>query len=144
MNRFFRGVCMVLAVVIALAIPAAATETATPYASNFFAASSTYLYKTSSTTFEVWFDIDAVGTMQKLGASEIRVQRSSDNVNWTTVRTYTDDLYPHLMDTNSRTHDGYVTYTGSTGYYYRAFVIYYAENSSGYGEAYRYTASLKL
>lgn len=144
MKRFTRSICLVLAVVMILAVPVSATEAATPRASNFFMASSTYLWKTSDTTFQVWFNIDAVSQMDELGASVIKVQRSSDGSNWTTMRTYTKESYPHLIAEGTGAHCGYVTYTGTPGYYYRAFVIYYAKNSTGTGEAYRYTSSMKL
>lgn len=130
--------------VLILAIPVSAAEDTIPRASNFFAASSTYLWRTSSTTFQVWFDIDAVGRMDELGVSEIKVQRSSDRVNWSTMVTYTSNLYPHLMDYSTSAHYGYVTYTGSPGYYYRAMVTYHAKNSSGTGKMYEYTSSMIL
>ena len=129
---------------MALAAPASASEIANSRASDYFATSSTYLWKTSGTTFQAWIDITAVEGMQELGASEVRIQRSADGINWSTMYTYTKELYPQLIATNTCTHAAYVTYTGSAGYYYRAFVVYYAKNSSGTGEAYRYTASLKL
>lgn len=144
MKRFIRCVSLVLAIVTALAVPAYAVGDADPRASNYFAASSTYLWKTSSTTFQVWFDIDAVGKMDELGASEIKVQRSSDGVSWTTMYTYTKELYPHLIIEDTSSHYGYVTYTGSTGYYYRARVTYYAKKGSGTGEIWEYTSSMKL
>lgn len=144
MKRFTQCISLVLALVLFLSVPVYAAESTMPRASNFFMASSTYLWKVSSTTFEVWFDIDAVRGMDELGASEIKVQRSSDGVNWTTMYTYTKELYPHLIAEDTGSHCGYVTYTGSTGYYYRAFVTYYAKDSTGTAEAYRYTSSLKL
>lgn len=144
MKRFTQCASLIMAIVLILAIPVSAAEDTAPRASNFFAASSTYLWRTSSTTFEVWFDIDAVRIMDKLGACEIKVQKSSDGVNWTTMVTYTDELYPHLMKADTSTHCGYVTYTGTPGYYYRARVTYYAEKGNGSGEVTEYTSSMVL
>ena len=127
-----------------LAVPVSAAEDTTPRASNFFAASSTYLWRTSSTTFQVWFDIDAVRGMDELGASEIKVQKSSDGVHWTTMVTYTKELYPHLIAENTASHYGYVTYTGTPGYYYRAYVCYYAKDGVNIGELDKYTSSMIL
>lgn len=141
MNRFLRCICILLVMSMLLVIPAFAAETR---ASNFFLSSSVYLYKTSSTKFEAWFDVDAVRMMDELGASEIKIQRSSDNQNWTTMKTYTKDSYSNLICDDTMTHAACVSYTGTAGYYYRAKITLYAKNSSGTGEWIRYTSSMKL
>lgn len=144
MKRITKNICFILAIVMVLALPVSAAEDVSPRASYFFAASSTYLWRVSDTKFEVWFDIAAVSTMEELGASVIKVQRSSDGINWTTMQTFTKEIYPHLIAQNTGAHAGCISYTGTPGYYYRAFVTYYAKNSSGIGEAYRYTSSMLL
>lgn len=144
MKRFSRITCMLLAVVMVLAAPAAAMENENSRASNFFGSSDVYLQQTTSTQFRVWFEVSALGIMEKVGASEIKVQRSSDGVNWTTMKTYTPSSYTNMMDENSGVHVSYVTYTGQTGYYYRAKITLYAENSSGFGEWDRTTSSILL
>lgn len=144
MKRFIQCVSLIVVAVIIFAIPVSAAEPVTPKASYYFTASSTYLWKESSTTFQVWFDITATGGMDELGASAITVQKSTDGVNWTTMYTYTKELYPHLIAKNTGTHDGYVTYTGTPGCRYRALVTYYAKNSRGTGEVFEYTSSIVL
>lgn len=144
MKRFTQCVSLVLAMVLILAIPVSAAEDTTPRASNFFMASSTYLWRTSSTTFQVWFDIDAVRGMDELGVSEIKVQRSSDGTSWSTMATYTKELYPHFIAEDTGTHSGCITYTGTPGYYYRAYVCYYAKDGVNIGELDKYTSSMIL
>lgn len=144
MKKMTQSICFILAVIFMLSIPVSAAEDVTPKASNYFAASSTYLWKVNSTTFEAWFDIDAVGIMDEIGASSIAIQRSADRTNWTTMYTYTKELYPHLTANNTGSHMGYVTYTGSPGYYYRAVVRYYAKNSTGTASSTKYTSSMLL
>ena len=144
MKRFSRLICMMLAVVMLLAVPAAAAENAEPRASSFFGSTDVYLYKTSSTQFQAWFEVSALYPMDKVGASEIKIQESSDDENWTTVKTYTMDSYSNLICENSGAHASYVTYTGTTGKYYRAKITLYAENSTGFGERIRYTSSILL
>lgn len=141
MKRFTRFVCIFLVTSMLLAIPAFAAEAR---ASNYFIKSSVYLEKTSSTTFEAWFDVDAIGIMDELGASVIKIQKSSDGTSWTTMKTYTKETYSSLICEDTASHAACVTYTGTTGYYYRAYIILYAKNSTGSGEWYRYTSSLKL
>ena len=144
MKVFCKRLCFVLAIIIVLAIPVSASEEVAQWASYYFRSSSTYLWKVNSTTFEVWYDITAVEGMDELGVSEIKVQRSTNGTNWTTMYTYTKELYPQFIVEDTAFHSGYVTYTGSPGYYYRAYVTYYAKKGTGSAEAYRYTDSMLL
>ena len=82
--------------------------------------------------------------MTELGASEIQVQRSTDERNWTTVRTYYKANYSQMTDTNTASYANCVSYTATTGYYYRAVVTLYARNSSGSGYMQEVTATLNL
>lgn len=144
MKRFIRCICILLVVVILLTTPAFAVESAQSRSSSYFIRSSVYLYKLSGASFEVWFDLTATHSMQELGASTIKVQRSSDGETWTTMKTFRMGSYPQMICENTFTHSGYVTYTGAPGYYYRAYIILYAKDDSGFAEMYRYTSTLKV
>ena len=144
MKRISRLICILLAALLILASPAAAAENAEPRASSFFGSSDVYLYQTTSTQFRVWFEVSALGVMEKVGAREIKVQKSADGENWTTMKTYSMNDYTNMICENTGSHASYVTYTGQTGYYYRAKITLYAKNSSGIGEWDRYTASILL
>ena len=144
MKRFSRILSLFLAVVMVLAVPAAAMENENARASRFFGSSDVYLYQTSSTKFQAWFEVTALGRMEKLGASEIKIQESSDGENWTTVKTCSMANYSNLIDEDTISHVSYVSYTGTTGKYYRAKITLYAENSTGTGEWIRYTSSIQL
>ena len=137
MKRFAQFVCLLLVLSMILAIPALAIENST-WQSNYFMSHLAYLYPTSGSQFEVWIEVEAVRTMDKLGASEITVQRSSNNSTWTDMKTYTKEDYPNLVDDDAFAYEAYVTYTGSSGYYYRAKVWFYAERGNGTAE-YSYT-----
>lgn len=144
MKRHIKCICLLLALVMVLSIPAMAAELYDTRASSFFMSSSVYLYKTSSKTFEAWFDVTAVRTLDELGASEIKIQRSTDNENWTTVKTCTMDNYSNLVCEDTASHESYVTYTGSSGYYYRAYIELYAKDEVGTGYWDRYTSSIYI
>lgn len=136
MKRVVPIVCIILIVSIILAIPAFAAE----QASHYFMAHSCYLWKVSDTHFQVWFDVDAVRGMDVLGASEIKVQISSDGVNWSTVQTNYN-----LFGYGTSTWDGHVDYTSAvSGVYYRARVTFYAEDDTGTGEYIDYTSSITM
>lgn len=153
MKVFSKFLCMLLVVAMVTTTPvfaaeevASLAEAADSRSSGYFCCSSVYLYQkySTSTTFEAWFDVGAVGIMDELGASEVRIQRSSDGENWTTMWTYTKEAYPGMIYANTSGHAYGLSYTGTVGYYYRAFVILYAKKGNSYAEMYEYTATLKL
>lgn len=146
MKKTIRFVCIILACTLLLAVPAQAETIAEPRASAFFSAYGTDLYKTSSTSFQIWFDVVAnLVTMQELGTSEIVLYCSADQQSWTRVATYTMDDYPEMVAQNTASHDGYVPYDEAvSGYYYTARITFYAKNSRGIGENDLYTEILEM
>lgn len=140
MKRLAKTVCFLMVAVMLFTTTAFAAESR---ASNYFMMTSTYLERISSSTIEIWFDVSAVGRMDELGVREIKLQRSSDRSNWTTIKTYDKADYSQMIDYNSATHADCVTYnSASSGYYYRAYVEFYAKNSSGTGVFSDYTATI--
>ena len=146
MKKFMRFVCCILVCGLFFAIPAQAESTVEPRGSIFFAAYGTDLYKASSTSFEIWFDVDSnAAMMDVLGVSEIVVYRSADRLSWTEAGTYDMDDYPEMTDTYSFSHTSYVTYYDAIpGYYYRARVTFYATDYRGVGERDVYTEILAM
>ena len=148
MKKFIQITSMILALSIFLALPVGAAtgnDQAEPYASSFFSSHNVFLHKTTSTSFQVWFDVVACGMMDELGVSEIKVERSSDGVTWTKMRTYFPSHYSQMICEDTFSHAGYVAFNdGIQGYYYRAYVTLYAKNSSGTGIKYRYTEVIRL
>lgn len=141
MKRFFQFVTLILVISLVLSTPVFASE---PRSSAFFIRTSTYLEKVSGTTFDVWFDVTATGIMDELGVSTIKVQRSSDQSNWSTMYTYSKDSYSQMICENTASHVDHVRYSGTAGYYYRAKVTFYAKNSSGTGTYVMYTSTIKV
>lgn len=131
MKKFVKLVSLMLVFAMFMAIPVSADEVS-PYASSYFMSHSTYLREASSSSFKVWFTVTAVGTMTELGVKYIDIERSSDGVNWSVVKTYEKEDYSNLVASNTHYHSGNVTYSNmSSGYQYRAYVSFYAKNSSG-------------
>lgn len=131
MKRFIKCLCLILALSFCLAIPAAAEEAA-PYASNFFMSRDTYLWRTSSTSCEAWFEVTAVRGMTELGARYIDIEESSDGVNWYVVKTYNRSNYSNLIRYNTVNHTSYVTFNEmKPGYQYRMYVSLFAKDSNG-------------
>ena len=141
MKRFIRIICLVIVLSMVTAIPAYATDQS-QRASNFLAAYRAYCYRASTTDLKVYFSVIATGFMDELGTSSIKVQRSSDGTNWTTMKTYTKENYPQMIDTDASFHSGYISYTATAGYYYRAYVTFYAKDSTGIGRIFYYTETI--
>lgn len=142
MKCFTKYICLLLVCVMMVTTTAFAAETVDPRASNYFAASSVYFWNTSGRNYEIWFDVTAVSTMAELGTSKIQVQRSTDESNWTTVRTYYKEDYSQMTDDNTVGYANCVPFTATTGYSYRAIVTLYAKNRSGGTGTMRETTAL--
>lgn len=142
MKRFLRSVCLLMAVVTLLSTTAFAAESGNARASDYFAMTSTYIDRYDDDELEIWFDVTAVDRMDVLGVRYIKLQRSTDRTNWTTVKTYDKADYSQMTCTNTAAHADCVTYSGSSGYYYRAYVEFYAKVGNGTGVYSRYTATV--
>lgn len=132
MKRFIQCVCIILILATIIVIPVSA-EQISPWSSRYFSSFDAYLYYVSSTQFQVWFNVTGTGTMDEIGASVIKVQRSSDGTNWETVETYYKEDNSNMIDCDTVAHSGYVSHTKVSGYSYRAYVRFYAKDSSGTG-----------
>lgn len=146
MKKFLHLICAILVFCLLLVTPAQAAGVADSRASAFFAAYGTDLNKTSATSFEIWFDVTANGGAKDvLGVSEIYLYRSADQQSWSQIKMYSKDAYAGMVDYNTGSHTGYVTYNFATsGYYYRAYITFYAKNGTGTGERYVYTEILRM
>ena len=146
MKKIVRLVCIILVCSLLLAVPAQAETVAEPRASAFFSSYGTDLYKTSSTSFEIWFDVvSTVSGMQVLGVSEIYLYKSADQQTWSQIKMYSMDAYAGMVAQNTTYHCSHVDYNfATTGYYYTARITFYAKNSTGIGERDVYTEILRM
>lgn len=144
MKKFVRCTCLVLVMAMILAIPAMAAETTDPRGSAYFGRSSVYLCNVSGNSFEAWFEVTGTGTMDQIGVNFIKIQRSSDGTNWTTVRTYAKESYTNLVTNNAFYHAAGVSYTATSGYYYRAYIQLYAKKGVNFGNMNQYTSSIYI
>jgi hypothetical protein len=140
MKRLIKSLCFVMALVMLFSTTAFAAESR---ASNYFMMTSTYIDRVSDSELEIWFDVVAVGQMDKLGVERIKLQRSTDGSSWTTIKTYDMDDYPEMICTNTASHSDYVTFsTANPRYYYRAYVEFYAKRGNGSSMYPDYTATV--
>lgn len=128
-----------------MVMPAKAQTNENSRASYFFSGYGASIYKTGSTTFQVWFDVDSnARMMDRIGVSSIEVYWSSNKNSWTRMATYEMNDFPEMTDYNTSSHTGYVTYYGAVPGYYTAYVTFYAEDSRGTGVRDVYTAIVQM
>ena len=143
MKRSAKIVSLILIVSLVFFVPVHAEEVA-PWSSSFIASYDPSIYYESGSSFEIWFDVVATRRMEELGVSKIKIQVSSDGSNWGTVTTLYPEDYPQMICENTGMHVDYVTYSGTIGRYYRAYITFYAKNSTGIGELSAYTQKVRL
>ena len=90
------------------------------------------------------FNVTATSGMDVLGVNEIKLQRSSNNSDWYTIKTYASDRYSQMLEEDTGSCVNYVSYTGMEGYYYRACVVFYAERNGSSSEMTCYTSPLYM
>ena len=147
MKKSVRVLCLMLTLSLLLAFPVHGESNAEPRGSAYFSSYLTFLHKASSTTLEVWFDVDAnAAIMDEIGASMIELYESPNGENnWTKVQVYEKADYPTMIDYNTSSHTSYVTYSNAiSGRYYTACVTYYAKKGNGIGERFIYTEIMQM
>jgi hypothetical protein len=130
-----------MAAVLLLGVPAAAAaaDPMQPQASSYIRSRLAQASRPSAGAVKVSFSVDGYGTMTKLGAKSIKIYQSYDSNTWSLVKTYSSDSTAGLLGSNKSAHSGSVTYSGYVGVYYKAYVQFYAQNSSGSESLYSWT-----
>lgn len=143
MARTVRMMCFIVCAALLLALPVSAQQSNT-YSSIFFASYDSSIYVPSGRTLEIWFDAVGNGEMDEIGASYIELERSADGNNWTVIKTFLPEDYPQMICENTGMNYDCVSYLGAYGYYYRAYVEFYASNSRGWGNEYQYSETIYI
>lgn len=146
MKRFFCVIAILLIIsLLPFGVIATVQEEASTYASAFISETTCYVYSVDTDTFGVWFDIVGKYKMDAIGASSVQIQRSATGTSsWTTVKTFSSSAYSNLLSYNTVFHGDSVTHTGTQGYYYRAYVVFYAEKDGNTGRYASYTDVIHL
>lgn len=131
MKQLIRHVSVVVAVVLVFSAFICVAQAAEERASYYFAGYSVYLWEPTN---EAWFEVTAVDIMDELGASEVVIERSTDQVNWTAVKSFEMEDYSQMTGERKATYANCVPYTFTNGYYYRGVVTLYAKKGNGTGE----------
>lgn len=122
-----RIIAVLLVVFLFVPIGAMATsDTMLPRASYYLDSYNTYLYRSGWGKIQVWFTVTGVDYMDEIGTLTIQVFESTDNENWTWVKTYKQATTSGMLGYDKIYHSGYVEYNGTIGRYYKAYVTIWA------------------
>lgn len=126
------AIVLVVAMLLPVGAGAAAPETVQPLASYYLDSYNAYIYQAGYGKIQIWFTVTGVDYMDELGALRIAIYESTDNTNWTWVKTFTHNTTSGMLGYNTYFHDGHVDYQGVIGRYYKAYVcIWGGENGDG-------------
>lgn len=111
-------------------------------ASSYFSSYTVDVYKNSNGTLSVEFNVKAVSTMASLGAQSIIIQKyNSSTDTWSTYSVFYSSTYTTMLGSNTTSHIKTMTTSSSVSSgKYRAYITFYAKNSSGSENKY-YTSS---
>ncbi len=133
MKKMFTSALAVFLVFSICIAPVANAATVSPKASQYLDSYSAYIYPSGSGNMSIYFDVSGVGTMDEIGALSIRLQQKpSGSSTWTTVKSYSHTNYTNMLGYNKFYYGSSVSYSGISGYSYRAYITVWAgKNGSG-------------
>lgn len=141
-GAYTRLVLLVLVIALAMPTPVLAVSEATviPRASDYLTSYNAYVAAVGNGRVQIWFHAMGTNDMDELGVLSIRLYESSDNTNWTRVKTYSYENYSSMLAYDDYYHSSYVSYNGTAGKYYKAYVCIWAGKNGSGDTRYMWTA----
>lgn len=118
----------------------AAQEEITPYGSYYLDSYNSYICPMGGGRLEIWFSVVGDNYMDELGVLSIKLYESTDQKNWTRVKTYSHEKYPSMLGYGEVYHAGYVPYQGIPGRYYKAYVCIWSGMDGNGDTRYKWTS----
>ena len=126
------AVFLAFVLIMPIGVQAATPESVAPCASYYLDAYNTYICAMGSGKIQIWYEVMGTGDMDEIGVLKIMLYESSDNVNWTWKKTFLHESYSSMLAEDDFYHSSYVSYNGTAGKYYKAYVCIWAgKNGSG-------------
>lgn len=144
-SRMFRFLALLLVFIFILPanVNAVEIDIASPRASYYLTSYNTYLYNAALGKIRVYFDVTGVHYMDEIGTLTIQVYESKDGTNWSWVETYNQNTTSGMLGYNKVYHSGHVTYSGTIGRYYKAYVCIWAGKDGDGDTRYMWTQPQK-
>lgn len=134
-NALIKIVSLILIFVLVIPAPVQAStdDQVMPLASYYLDAYSAYVYVTASGQVQVWFEVMGTGDMDEIGSLRIVLYESSDNKNWSIVKTFLHESTSGMLFEDDYYVSSHVSWAnGSTSKYYKAYVCVWAgKNGAG-------------
>lgn len=111
-------------------------------ASYYLSSYTAYIYPAGWGKVQVWFDVQGTRDMDEIGTLEIQLYESTDNENWTWVKTFDYTDYSGMLGYNDYAHTGHIEYNGTIGRYYKAYVCVWA-GKDGAGDSRNFWTSAR-
>ena len=132
----FLAVIMVMAILLPNCASASAVETVQPRASAYLDTYNAYVYMAGGGEVRVYFNAQGTGYMDEIGVLSIQIYEcstnSSDINDWTWKKTFKHNTTSGMLSYDDDYHSGYVTYQGTAGKYYKAYVcVWGGKNGDG-------------
>ena len=125
------SICLVIITMISLSSTVwAAKNEAVPYASDYLDDCSVALDSTGVGQMVVDVTVDAVGIADKIGISEIYVERKEAG-KWEFYKSLDSVDHPEFYVYNSRDYLNSIYFSAESGYTYRVTITAYAKKGSG-------------
>lgn len=141
------AVIMVLIMSIPVGTSASAAETVQPRASAYLDTYNAYVYVVGSGEIRVYFNAEGTGYMDELGVLLIQIYEcdtnSSDINDWTWKKTFKHNTTSGMLSYDDDYHSGYVTYQGTAGKYYKAYVCVWGGKNGDGDTRYFWTSAKK-
>lgn len=142
-SPLFRFILLLLIISFIVPTVAQAAESDASRASYYLDSYNTYIYPAAYGEIQVWFTVTGVQYMDEIGTLSIALFESTDQKNWTHIRTYTHDVTSGMLGFDKFYHSGHVTHVGTVGRYYKAYVCIWAGKDGSGDTRYMWTLPKK-
>jgi hypothetical protein len=122
--------------IITMIIPVGVSAAVEPRASDYLSAYNAYVYLPGDGEVRVYFNVQGTDDMDELGALTIQIYECSTNSSslndWEWKTAFAHENNPGMLGYDDFYHSGYVSYQGTPGKYYKAYVCIWAgKNGDG-------------
>lgn len=132
---------LVLSLISPICASAAVNDSVQPRASNYLDSYNAYVCAMGGGDLQIWFTVVGDKDMDDIGTLRIMLYESSNNSSWTWVETFLHEDYESMLAHDDYFHSSYVSYDGTAGKYYKAYVCIYAGIGDNGDTRYMWTAS---
>ena len=143
-NTIARIIAVLL--VIVLVVPMEVSASTQPRASYYLSSYNAYVYLPGDGEVRVYFNVLGTDDMDELGTLFIQIYEcstNSSNLNdWEWKTAFAHDSSPGMLGYDDFYHSGYVSYQGTPGKYYKAYVCVWA-GKDGDGDTRYFLTSAK-